>query len=59
MGTSDGQQVEKVNIGTEQFGFMPSRCTTDAIFILRQDKKTERDKKTCIGFLLTLKRPLT
>ena len=36
---------EETSIGEEQFGFMPGKGTTDAVFILRQIMEKHREKK--------------
>ena len=44
---------DKINIDEMQFGFMPGRGTTDAIFILRQmqEKHIAKNKKLYIAFV--------
>ena len=37
--------MEETTIGDEQFGFMPGRGTTDAIFTVRQLKEKHREKQ--------------
>ena len=44
---------EEVSINNMQFGFMPCRGTTDAIFILRYKKITCKRRKTSTLHLLT------
>ena len=41
----DGRLREEVEISEEQFGFMPGRGTTNAVFILRQMAEKYREKK--------------
>ena len=36
---------ESVNIDSMQFGFMPGRRTTDALFVVRRMQEEYRDKK--------------
>ena len=36
---------DKVGIGSMQFGFMPGKGTTDAIFVVRQVQERFMDKK--------------
>ena len=36
---------ESVNIDSMQFGFMPGRGTTDALFVVRRMQEEYRDKK--------------
>ena len=36
---------ESVNIDSMQFGFMPGRETTDALFVVRRMQEKYRDKK--------------
>ena len=44
---------EQISINNVQFGFMPGRCTTDAIFILRQlqEKYLQKKKNTNFGIV--------
>ena len=41
---------DKVDIGTMQFGFMPGKGTTDAIFVVRQVQERFMDKKRPLFF---------
>lgn len=36
---------EETSIGEEQFGFMPGRSTTDAVFALRQILEKHRERQ--------------
>ena len=44
---------ELVNIDSMQFGFMPGRGTTDALFVARrmQEEKRDKKKKLYMGFV--------
>ena len=43
---------EETTIGDEQFGFMPGRGTTDAIFAVRQLMESiGKNRKDCIWYL--------
>ena len=47
----EGRIRELVNIDSMQFGFMPGRETTDALFVVQKMQKDNRDKKiscTCV-----------
>ena len=52
--------LNKYKVGEMQFGFMPGRGTTDALFIVRrmQDKYREKDKKLYMCFV-NLEKALT
>ena len=41
---------DKVDIGSMQFGFMPGKGTTDAIFVVRQVQERFMDKKRTLFF---------
>ena len=47
---------ERISIDDMQFGFMPGRGTTDAIFILSYKKNILLRTRNCTSHLLTLKR---
>ena len=49
----DRRMRQCTNIHESQFGFMPGRSTTDAIFILKQtiEKHRERQKNTRVTFI--------
>ena len=44
---------ELVNVDRMQFGFIPDRGTTDALFVVKKMKERYRDKKTklCMCFV--------
>ena len=42
----------QVSVDNIQFGFMPGKGTTDAIFILRQAQKTHQARKKKLTMLL-------
>ena len=46
--------LERISIDDMQFGFMPGRSTTDAIFILRQlqEKHLAKKKKLYLAFVI-------
>ena len=48
----DRRLREETTIGDEQFGFMPGRGMTDAIFAVRQlTEKHRENRKDCIWYL--------
>ena len=48
----DRRLMEETTIGDEQFGFMPGRGTTDAIFAVRQlMEKIRKNRKNCTWYL--------
>ncbi|KAI5746584.1 hypothetical protein M8J77_005190 [Diaphorina citri] len=51
--TIDKRLRMETNISEEQFGFMPGRSTTDAIFALRQllEKHLEKEKSLSMVFI--------
>ena len=53
LGKNNRQKTEETRIGEEQFGFMPGRGTTDAIFAARQviEKHREMQKELHMVFI--------
>ena len=47
---------DKVDIGSMQFGFMPGKGTTDAIFVVHQVQERFMDKKDLSFLLLWISR---
>ena len=47
---------DKVDIGSMQFGFLPGKGTTDAIFVVRQVQERFMDKKKRSFLLLSISR---
>ena len=48
---------EETTIGDEQFGFMPGRGTTDAIFAVRQLMEKHREKQKGLHMVFIIYRP--